>query len=190
MSFIIPDWLIWPGVFFVLLYRRIRFGYAFRRIALTKGKYAIIDPDDYQRLSQYRWYPAKTRSTVYAYRFDKWVKGRKRKSHLMHREIIQTPDGLVCDHINGNGLDNRKANLRPATYAQNSWNRAKGKVKSRSKYKGLALHKKTGKWQVQISVNGRRIHLGCFKDQVQAAKAYDKAAIKYHGRFANLNFES
>jgi len=188
LSFTIPEWLVRAFIEPLLLYRRIRYGYRFRRIPLTQGKYAIVDPEDYQRINKYRWYPVKGHNTVYAIRLDKWVKGRKRKSYFMHRQIMRVPDGMVCDHINGNGLDNRKANLRPGTYAQNSWNRAKTKVKSYSKYKGVSMRKKDRKWEAQICVNGKRIHLGRFKNQIEAAKAYDAAAKKYHGVFAVLNF--
>jgi len=106
----------------------------------------------------------------------------------MHHDVMKVPAGFVIDHINGNGLDNRKANLRQSTYAQNSWNRGKARVKSSSKYKGVCQHKKDRKWQAQISAVGKRIYLGRFKNQKEAAKAYDKAAKKYHGEFANLNF--
>ena len=107
----------------------------------------------------------------------------------MHREIVRLEDNKVCDHINGNGLDNRKANLRPATRAQNGWNRCKSNVKSRSRYKGLSWDSKDKRWEVRISVNGRRIYIGRFQGQIEAAMAYDRAAKKYHGRYAQVNFE-
>ncbi len=108
----------------------------------------------------------------------------------MHREIMKLECNKLCDHINGNGLDNRKTNLRPASRAQNGWNRGKSRVKSRSRYKGLAWDKKDKRWEVRISVNGRRIYIGRFEDQIQAARAYDRAARIYHGRYAQANFET
>jgi hypothetical protein len=96
----------------------------------------------------------------------------------------------VCDHINGKGLDNRKSNLRPATHAQNGWNRGKSRVQSRSLYKGPAWDSKDKRWEVRISVNGRRIYVGRFQEQIEAARAYDRAARRYHGRYAKVNFET
>jgi len=103
----------------------------------------------------------------------------------MHNLVINIPDGMFCDHINRNGLDNRKANLRPATHTQNVWNRRKFKPYSRSKYKGVDDMKR---WRARIRVNGKRIYLGSFKTELDAAHAYDKAARKYHREFASLNF--
>jgi hypothetical protein len=108
----------------------------------------------------------------------------------MHNLVINIPDGMFCDHINRNGLDNRKANLRPATHTQNIWHRRKFKPYSRSKYKGVDFAKDMKRWRARIRVNGKRIYLGSFKNELEAAKAYDHAAKKYHGQFASLNFKS
>ena len=106
----------------------------------------------------------------------------------MHREVANTPDGMMCDHINGRTLDNRKANLRSATRLQNSWNLSKSSRVGYSKYKGITFYKSKQKWGAQICVDGRRIFLGKFEDETEAAKAYDKAAKKYFGEYAKLNF--
>jgi hypothetical protein len=90
----------------VLLYRRIRYGYAFRRIPLTRGLYAIVDPDDFWRLSRYKWCALQDQSTFYAIRMVYQGKNHKRKTVWMHREIIKAGDDQVCDHINHEGLDN------------------------------------------------------------------------------------
>jgi hypothetical protein len=108
---------------------------------------------------------------------------------MMHREIIDPPYPLVVDHINRNALDNRKANLRPATRAQNVLNRPYIRPDGcYSKYKGVSWHKHQKKWQAQICYNGRNKCVGCFDDEIDAAKAYDEAAKKYHKEFAVLNF--
>ena len=114
--------------------------------------------------------------------------GTKKVKIKMHREILKPPRCLFVDHINHNGLDNRKANLRFATRTQNNWNRIHHKQNSSSRYKGVAWHKHTKMWAARIGVNGRRIALGYFDNQIDAAKAYDKAAKKHHGEFAVLNF--
>jgi hypothetical protein len=106
----------------------------------------------------------------------------------MHREVANTPDGFMCDHINGNALDNRKANLRSATAFQNCWNARKHSKSCSSKYKGVWFHKGIRKWTAMITVRRKRIHLGVFEDETEAAKAYDKAAKKHFGKFAKLNF--
>jgi len=186
-SITIPDRLIWPFVALVLLYRRIRYGYPFRRIPLTQGKYAIVDPDDYERLSKHKWHAIKSKNTFYAIRRIHLSKN-KWKHIKMHREILDPPDHLYVDHINHKGFDNRKANLRTATHRQNSYNRIHFRKNPSSKYKGVSWKKRTKKWNVQICHNGERKTIGCFDDEIQAAKAYDRAAKLYHKEFAVLNF--
>ena len=184
----IPGWLEKPGVFVVLLYRRLRYGYPFRRIPLTQNKYAIVDPEDYERLSKYKWYAAKGHHTFYAVR-GKWSKiQRKRVELRMHRVITNAPDHLYVDHVNHNGLDNRKANLRLATHAQSVRNREKFTRPATSRYKGISWHSSTQKWCACIQTNNTKIHLGSFDSEIEAAKTYDKAARKLHGAFAALNF--
>ena len=185
-SITIPDRLLRPLVALVLIYRRARYGYAFRRIPLTQGKYAIVDPEDYERLSRHKWHLNMDVHTNYACR--NIMIGPKKVQIKMHREILKPPRHLFVDHINHNGLDNRKANIRLATRSQNSWNRISHKLNTSSRYKGVHWHIHSKKWVARIGVNGRRIALGYYDDQVEAAKAYDKAAKKHHGEFAVLNF--
>ena len=186
-SITIPDRLTWPFVALVLLYRRLRYGYAFRRIALTRGKYAIVDPEDFERLNKHKWYASRTKNTYYACRSIQVA--RKRTIIHMHREIINPPKPMVVDHINHNGLDNRKANLRPATHQQNTFNRSyTRKKRGSSKYKGVSWTPHVKMWRVRIWLNYKRKSIGYCKDELEAAKAYDKAAKKYHGEFASLNF--
>jgi DUF971 family protein len=100
------------------------------------------------------------------------------------------PEGLLIDHRNHNGLDNRLTNLRPATPAQNIQNARKQKPRTTSKYKGVDFVKPTGKYRARIAVDGQRLFLGSFANQLDAARAYDEAAKKYFGIFACLNFDS
>ena len=190
VRFNIPRWIEQLFVLVLLLYRRIRYGYAFRRIPLTQGKYAIVDLEDYDRLRKYKWYAQKNIHTIYAVRSLTNGKKEKRKNAYMHHLVINIPDGMFCDHINHNGLDNRKANVRPVTHTQNVWNRRKFKKPSRSKYKGVDWATDMKRWRARIRVNGKRIYLGSFKNEIDAAKAYDTAAQKYHGQFAALNFKA
>jgi len=184
----IPAWAEKPVFMFVLLYRRLRYGYAFRKIPLTQGKFAVVDPEDYDRLTKYKWHLAQSPTGMYAARWQRFANKNTRKRIWMHREVISVPKNMVCDHINHNGLDNRKANLRAATISQNLCNRPKRKGKTRSKYKGLEWDKNQNKWKVRVQHNGRKFYLGSFNSERAAARAYDAAAKKYHKEFANCNF--
>jgi hypothetical protein len=181
----------------VLSYRRIRYGYPFRRIPLTQGKYAIVDPEDYDRLRKYKWHVQKSAHTFYAVHSLTNGKKEPRKNLQMHNLVINVPPGMYCDHINHKGFDNRKANLRAASGTQSVWHRRKFigrtsggcKRPSRSKYKGVDWAHDMKRWRARIRVNGKRISLGLFENEIDAAKAYDEAAKKYHGQFASLNFK-
>ena len=187
----IPPWLDRPAVKAVLLYRWLRYGYAFRRIPLSRGRYALVDPDDYAWLSQYNWYTTGDKGLFYAVRSAGRRQGQKRAVATMHREILKVPAGMFVDHINHNGLDNRKANLRPATRAQNAWNRRKPHRGSlHSKYKGLSWHKRQNRWGVRVTVDGNSRFIGYFNNELDAARAYDQAAKKYHREYASLNFQN
>jgi hypothetical protein len=171
----------------VLAYRRLRYGYPFRRIPLTKGMFAIVDPEDFERLSKYRWHVTKNGSTFYAKRN---APTRKTTAPIyMHRCLIKVPPGHVVDHINHNGLDNRRANLRPASRAQNN-RYSKKRKNTRSKYKGVSFYSREKQFVAKITTDGNTVTLGYFNDEVLAAKAYDKAARTYHKEFAYLNFPS
>lgn len=149
-----------------------------KKIKLTQGKYAIVDDEDYENLNQYNW----CFNAGYAVRSN-YVNGKQIGLLMMHREIMKTPKNMSTDHINHNKLDNRKSNLRIVTQAQNSYNRL-GKKKGTSKYKGVSWHKDYKKWSVVFD----KKWVGSFSDEVEAAKAYDKAAKEKFGEYALLNF--
>ena len=109
---------------------------------------------------------------------------------MMHRQLIRVPAGMFVDHINHKGLDNRKTNLRPATLAQDNRHRPIAKKpNSHSKFRGLTWCKNKKRWLAQIKINGKRKFLGYFDNKIEAAKAYDRAAKKYHGEFTVPNLK-
>ena len=184
----IPEWLTRTFVAMLLLYRRVRYGYAFRLIRMAQPKYAKVDPADYKRLREYEWFAKKSKKSFYVRGYVPDSKTGRDKIIYMHQEILKVPPGMVVDHINHNPMDNRTANLRAATYSQNICNRRKRSGAKYSKYKGVTWRKDCNKWLARIMLQRKGIHLGLFKDEIDAAKAYDEGAKKYHGEFASLNF--
>lgn len=146
-----------------------------RLIPLTKGQFAIVDDEDFEFLSQWKWYAMKQPKTYYAARD---VKRGGRKTIWMHRVINGTPDDLLTDHINGDGLDNRRANLRSVTHQDNMINCARH-VRGSSKYRGVSWHVRQNCWVAQITVDRRNVYLGRFANEDAAYAAYLDARAKY-----------
>lgn len=146
-------------------------------IPLSKGLHAIVDNDDYEWLNQWKW----------------CVNGRgyvtrttpDRKFILIHRIIMNASNGIQVDHINGNKLDNRHENLRFATQAQNNSN--VGKHRGLSRFKGV-YPQPSGNFVAKITVRGKVHHLGTFRNEAEAARAYDEQALLHFGEYARLNF--
>jgi hypothetical protein len=137
----------------------------------VKSKLTLVDDEDFELLNKYNWCQD---SNGYV------VSGRGKELLRMHRVIMNTPFGLVTDHIDGNKLNNQKSNLRICTCAQNGRNRS-----SSYTYKGVYVFR--NKFQSSIKLNKKAIHLGTFNTEIEAAIAYNKAAIIYHGEYAKLN---
>jgi len=189
LNIFLPEFIYRLCVWLGLRYRKIRYGYAFRRIPLTQGKFAIVDPERYDQLASYKWFAMRNRRTFYAMRIVKAKHGNpNRKKVRMHREILDVPEGKFVDHINHNGLDNRRANLRIVTNLQNSWNKRKQRGNYSSQYKGVSWSKRVGKWHVEIYYRGTKIFIGYFDDEEAAARAYDAKALELFGDYAALNF--
>ena len=156
-----------------------------KQIQLSQGKVAIVDDEDFEYLNQWKWYAVKDGSTFYAVRNSSRLLG-KRGIIKMHRVIMSTPEGLHVDHRNRNGLDNRKVNLRNCHSFENQMNKGKT-LRNSSGFKGVSWDKGNSKWISFIRYNGKSYNLGRFDSKIDAAKAYNKAAIHYFGEFASLN---
>lgn len=146
----------------------------------------LVDDEDFEELSKYKWNFYKNKNILYVKRHIK-INGVS-TSLKMHRSImgLKNNDKLIVDHINHNSLDNRKINLRVCKQSDNCKNKTSHKNSS-SKYLGVYFNKNSNKWQSQICTNKKIIYLGIYLIEEDAAKAYNEAALKYHGEFANLN---
>jgi len=145
-----------------------------KEILLTQNKVALVDNEDYEWLSQWKWYADKSNNIFYARRG--LCKGKLTTTLFMHREILALTFGnkLQIDHINHNGLDNQMNN--------------KARIGT-SKFKGVSWHKGSKKWRAYIAIYGKQNHLGHFINEIKAAQAYDNKAKELFGEYANLNFK-
>ena len=154
-----------------------------RQIQLTQDKVALVSGSDYDHLNQWKWLAKKDNK-------GKWYAARVENGKLifMHRVIMGVKDlKIKVDHRDGNGLHNWRANLRACTNAENSKNRRRNRNNT-SGYKGVTLDR--GKYRARIRVNYKMVNIGQFETAIEAARAYDTAALVYHGDYARLNFPS
>jgi hypothetical protein len=151
-------------------------------LSLTQGQVAYIDDEDYERCKNNKWHAfLSATGRFYAART---VHDRKQ---YLHHFLLGYLNGLEIDHIDGNPLNNRKANLRFVTHQQNHMNRLPRR-NTTSKYKGVHFHKKSNRWRAAIKKDGKYIEIGTFKKEDDAARCYDLVAKKLFGEFCRLNF--
>lgn len=152
--------------------------------------YALIDEEDAELVNQYRWFLNAShcveRTIYYAVAHGPRRNG-PRDFFAMHRIIVGAPPTVEVDHINGDGLDNRRSNLRQCTSSQNKWNFTKRDGTS-SRFRGVTWNRVTRKWRAQLQVKGKQITIGDFQDEEAAAAAYDGMARKHFGEFGTYNF--
>jgi len=164
-----------------------------KELKLTRGKVALVDDEDFYWLSQWNWQAVSTKGTWYAVRQKK--KGALRNTDnfqtFLHRVIMRVSNSeIFVDHKDHDGLNNTKSNLRLCSKSENDRNSRKStKRATTSRYLGVAWKKDKGKWRVDICKNRERTFVGYFTNEEDAAKAYDEAANKLFGEFANLNFK-
>lgn len=150
-----------------------------KKVPLNDGHFAIVDDEDYEVLSRFKWHVVKDDKGKYLYAITKI---------RMHRFVLNVPSGMFVDHINGDTLDNRKSNLRICTNAENQQN-----TKSRggsSRYKGVSYQRKTGKWMAAFIANKVHYYCGLFNNEEDAALAVDKKRAEVMGHFASRNIEN
>lgn len=157
-----------------------------KTIQLTQGQVALVDDEDYEILSQLKWSAHKQKNNYYAISSCYCYLTKKRHHLIMHRVIMGCKKGKEIDHIDHNGLNNQKCNLRFATRSQNQQNR-RPTNKSLSAYKGVCWNKKVNKWQADITLSGKLIRIGFYDTEIKAAQAYNEKAKELFGEYAYIN---
>lgn len=155
-----------------------------RAIPLTQGKYALVSDEDYERVSAYKWFASVNRGhTWYAMRTVQ--SGDVKRNIYLHRFVANAPDGVLVDHINHNGLDCRRENIRLVTRQQNGWN-ARRTASFASKYKGVTPRRYG--FEARLCIDGKQVSLGLYPTDIDAARVYDAAAVLTRGEYAHINF--
>lgn len=164
-----------------------------REVPLTKGLFALVDDADFDRVATFRWYAFRRGRLWHAARSVK-RKGKRSTIH-MHRWLLDAPNGVEVDHRDGNGLNNTRENLRLCTHGQNAINHRRSFSSKSSRFHGVCWHARSQRWRVVIcagektsSGRARQIYVGVYRYEIDAARAYDRAAIRHHGEFAVTNF--
>jgi hypothetical protein len=158
-------------------------------IPLTQGKIAVIDDADWELVAPFKWYAQKAPNGRWYARTSAWNPETRTTSKLpMHRLLLGvTGYETKVDHRDGDGLNNRRSNIRACTNAENIRNRPKDSVPTSSRYKGVTWSKPNQRWFASICFEGQQIHLGSFRVEEDAARAYNEAATRLFGDFARLN---
>lgn len=157
-----------------------------KKILLTRGKVALVDDSDFESLSEFKWMAGGNWAANKIYACRSITVAGKRKTIRMAREILNAPEHMVVDHINGDTLDNRRENLRICTRRENRWNRLNSA--SETKYFGVTYNKDRNKFYASIGHAGKQHFIGEFENPVEAAIAYDACAFRLRGEFVSLNF--
>lgn len=155
-------------------------------LILSQGKFSQVDDEDYDWLNQWKWSYRNNGYAIRAQHVGMFNGKQKQQMIRLHRFIMSAPHGMSVDHINGDGLDNRRCNLRICTHSQNHMN-SKSRNGSSSKYKGVTWLKKENKWWARIKVDGVYLSLGKFVCEEDAGLAYNVAAEKHYGQFSRSN---
>jgi hypothetical protein len=157
-----------------------------RWIPLTKGKFALVDETDFAKYGHLTWTVLVTSSTCYAY--CRRLECGKNRCYYLHRVIMDAPSGVDVDHVNGDGLDCRKSNMRLCSHKENLRNQRKRRGNYTSEYKGVSWDQSRNAWIAQFKADDDVRHIGRFESEDEAARAYDRTAIEHYGEFARLNF--